>query len=326
MIYFSKIYRSGPHGQGGAVIGTLNFATLLNMKKTCLFAVLFICALAAQAQSAHVGASYVYSPDFNQVRAGGTVPLGLNAAIGIEGKYVDDKLSAEEGGFKDPVYSVYLPMQLDLDLVKLNLTPFYYFKHKSELEAFDDPYAFGATLQMVMNLQIDEVEDLYTQAYLQAGYAKQKGVLQKDGVSSDENYSQLAYTLGLRQNFFGAFTFHAAATAYQYPDGISDVQNFRGIFDQNDLAFTQSYDVSRALGKYALSARITRIWVEKRSTLYLGYHFAEFYTADSQHSFLAGNSFYVAPAARVDAAYNHLQNTGGNNKRDIFYINLNIAF
>lgn len=296
------------------------------MKKIFLFIVLFICALAAQAQSAHVGASYVYSPDFNQARLGVSVPLGINATIGAEGKYVEDKISAEEGGLKDPVYSVYLPMQLDLDLVKFNLTPFYYFKHKSELKAFDDPYAFGATLQLVMNLQIDEVEDLYTQAYVQAGYANQKGVLEKDDKLADENYSQLAYTLGLRQNFFGAFTFQAAATAYQYPDGISDVQNFRGILDQNDLAFTQSYDVSRALGKYAVSARITRIWAEERSTLYLGYHFAEFYTADPQHSFLAGNSFYVAPAARIDAAYNHLQNTGNKNKRDIFYINLNIAF
>ena len=136
----------------------------------------------------------------------------------------------------------------------------------------------------------------------------------------------MAYTLGLRQNFFSSFTFHVAATAYQYPDGIDGVEAFRGIMDQNDLAFTQSYDVSRALGKYALSARITRIWPQQHSTLYLGYHYAEFYTADPQHSFLVGNSFRVAAAAQLDVAYNHLQNTDGNDKRDILYAKLNIAF
>lgn len=295
------------------------------MKKILLFCLLSFAALSAQA-AVDASATYMYSSDYNQVRAGAVLPLGLNAAVGLEGRYVEDKFSEEEGAFQDPVYSVYLPIHLDLDLVKINLIPFYYFKNKSDNPLLQDTSAYGISTQLVMNLRQDEVEELYTQAYIGVSYARQKATLYREDTLSNENYTQMAYTLGLRQNFFGAFTFHVAGTAYQYPNGISDVKDFRGIMDQNDLAFTQSYDISRALGKYVLSTRITRVWPQKRSTLYAGYHYAEFYTADPQHSILVGNSFFVAANASLDVAYNHLQNTDGNNKRDILFVNLNFAF
>ncbi len=297
----------------------------MNMKKILLFCLLSFAALSAQA-AVDASATYMYSSDYNQVRAGAVLPLGLNAAVGLEGRYVEDKFSEEEGAFQDPVYSVYLPIHLDLDLVKINLIPFYYFKNKSDNPLLQDTSAYGISTQLVMNLRQDEVEELYTQAYIGVSYARQKATLYREDTLSNENYTQMAYTLGLRQNFFGAFTFHVAGTAYQYPNGISDVKDFRGIMDQNDLAFTQSYDISRALGKYVLSTRITRVWPQKRSTLYAGYHYAEFYTADPQHSILVGNSFFVAANASLDVAYNHLQNTDGNNKRDILFVNLNFAF
>ena len=298
----------------------------MNMKKIITLCVLFFAALQVQAASVNTLATYIYSSDHNQARLGAAVPLGLNASIGLEGRWVEDKFSVEEGAFKDPVYSVYLPMELDLDLIKLNLTPFYYFENKSANPLFQDASAYGVNARFTMNLRQDEVDQLYTQAYIGVSYANQKGSLFKNNTLSNEDYSQMAYTLGLRQNFFGSFTFHVAGTAYQYPNGIDGVEAFRGILDQNDLAFTQSYDINRALGKYALSARITRVWLENHSTLYVGYHYAEFYTADPQHSVLLGNSFYVAGNAWVDAAYNHLQNTDGKDKRDILFVNLNIAF
>lgn len=296
------------------------------MKKIIFSFILFSAALGAQAASLNTTASYVYSSDYNQARIGAAIPLGLNASIGLQGRYVEDKFSVEDGAFKDPIYSVYLPIRLDLDLVKLNITPFYYFENKSDDERFQDASAYGVNARLMTNLVEDEVNQLFTTAYIGVSYANQKGTLFEDGQASDEDYSQLAYTLGFLQNFFGTFVFQGAATAYQYPSGIDGVEYFRGIMDQNDLAFTQSYDINRALGKYVLSARISRLWPEKRSSLYVGYHFAEFYTADSQHSFLLGNTFYVTANAYVDAAYNHLQTTGGENKRDIFFINLNIAF
>ena len=292
-----------------------------------LFAGLFA-ALGAQASTVDVAASYIYSSDYNQARAGASIPLGTNMRIGAEGKYVADKLSVENGGLKNPVYSLYLPLQLNLESAQLALTPFYYFKNKSDLPLFQDASAYGISAQVTMNLVKDEVEELYTQAYLEAAYARQKGTVQEDKTDAWDNqyYDQAAFTLGLRQNFYNAFSFQAGATVYQYPDGISHVKNFRGILDQKDLGFAQSYDVSRALGKYVASARITRMWQENHSSLYAGYHYAEFYTADPQHSILVGNTFYLLRQVYVDMAYNHLQTSHSKNKRDVFFINLNIAF
>ena len=290
------------------------------MRKTILFIALFFAALGARAYNVDVTTSYIYSSEQNQAVVGALLPLGVNTVLGVQGKYVEDK---EPSFLKNNTYSLYLPMQFDLDLVKLNLTPFYYFKNEFASATQKDPYAYGLNAQLVMNLQQDEVEELYTQAYLGFSYARQNGAL----VNLEQtNYTQMAYTLGIRQNFFSAFTFHVAGTAFHYPDGISDVNSFYGVLNQNDLAYAQSYDVNRDLGKYTLSARFTRIWAQEQSTFYLGYHFAEFYTATAQHSFLLGNSFRVGQHAKIDAAYNHLRNTDNKDKRDIFFINLNIAF
>ena len=297
------------------------------MKKIIFLITLLCAAIVAHAYNLDTTATYIYSSDFNQARLGAAVPIGLNAVIGLEGKYVEDKLSTDQGGFKDPIYSLYLPIRLDLDLVKITLSPFYYFKNKSDLALFQDNQAYGIITQLAMNLVYDEVEEHFTQAYIAIAYAHQKGsALDQQNNWSNEQDDQFAYTLGVRQNFYNSFSFQMAGTAYQYPDGVSRIQQWRGILDQKDLAFTQSYDVSRALGKYALSARFARMWQEQRSSLYIGYHYMEFHTADPEHSLVLGNSFYVAEQARVDMAYNHLQNTDGKNKRDLFYINLNIAF
>ncbi|MBQ7908299.1 MAG: hypothetical protein IJ311_02230 [Elusimicrobiaceae bacterium] len=293
------------------------------MRKTILLFALFLGALGAQAYTVDTKLSYIYSSEHNQALVGAAVPLGVNTVIGLQGKYVEDK---KESFLKDNTYSVYLPLQLDLDLVNLHLTPFYYFKNELFTPGFDDIYAYGLNTQLVMNLQQNEIDETYTQAFVGISYARQKGVLEENFVSDDTLFTQLAYTLGIRQNFFNAFAFQVAGTAFHYPDGISEVNSFLGVLNQNDLAYVQSYDVNRELGKYTLSARITRVWAEEHSTLYFGYHFAEFYTADPQHSFLLGNSFRVGKYATVDTAYNHLRNTDDKDKRDLFFINLNIAF
>jgi len=284
---------------------------------------LLLTALGAQASVVDATASYVYSSHFNQARAGASVPIGTTASVGLEAKYVEDKF---DGGFHDPVYSVYMPIWVDLEIAKVSLLPFYYFKNHTHQDGLQDPFAFGVAGQLVMDLVNDEVQELYTQAYIGVGYARQKGTLFKDNDFKNRYYDETAFTLGLRQNFYGAYVFHFAGTIYQYPDGISRVESFRGIFDQNDFAFTQSYDVSRELGKYALSARFSRVWAEHRSSLYFGYHYAEFYTADPQHSILVGNTFYLAKQVNMDAAYNHILTVHNENRRDLFYVRLNVAF
>lgn len=293
------------------------------MRKIILLLVLFTAALGSQASVMDATASYIYSSDYNQARAGAALPIGTTASIGLEAKYVEDKL---EDGLKDPVYSIYMPISVDLEIAKINLVPFYYFKNKSHQLSKQDPSAFGISSQLVMNLVDDEVAELYTQGYIGVSFARQKGTVQQEDHLINRYYDQLAYTLGVRQNFYGAFGFQIAGTAYQYPDGISNVDNFYGILDQKDLAFTQSYDVSRALGKYALSARFTRFWADKHSSLYVGYHYMELYTADPQHSALVGNTFPITQQIHVDMAYNHICTVHNKNKRDLFYINVNVSF
>ena len=226
----------------------------------------------------------------------------------------------------DPVYSVYVPIQLNLDIAHLDLAPFYYFENDSQLAPFRKAGAYGLHAKLTMDLVQAEVDERRTQGYISVSYVRQKANLQSDNQWSHNYYDQAAFTLGIRQNFFGAFIFQADGTAFQYSDGISQVQNFYGIVDQKDLAFTQSFEVNRSLGKYTLSARITRAWTEQHSSLYLGYHYAEFYTADPQHSFLVGNTFRITKNAYMDLAYNHLQTSSNQNKRDLFFANLNIAF
>lgn len=298
----------------------------MSMRKIWLSLFLLVGFCAAYAEHLDVTTSYIYSSDFNQLRAGAAVPISYYASIGLEGKYVEDKSPAANNGFMNPVYSVYLPIQINLETAHFDLAPFYYFENKSQLTPFRKANAYGLHAQLTMDLVQDEVEDKHTQAYMAASYVRQKANVQTDNLWHHQYYDQAAFTLGVRQNFYNAFIFQADGTAFQYSDGISRVQNFYGMVDQKDLAFTQSFDVNRSLGKYTLSARITRLWPEQRSSLYVGYHYAEFYTADPQHSILVGNTFYVMKNAYVDIAFNHLQTTSNQNKRDLFFVNLNMAF
>lgn len=301
------------------------------MKKTLLSVLFtFCCSLSAFARTADVNAAYTFSSDFNQADASIQAALVPGVMAGLHARWVEDKVSSRPfyGGLKDPVYSVSLPVMVDLDLLTFHFTPFYYFKNKSDDARFQDASAFGATLTMATRLQEDSLDDLYTHAYLSASYARQKGTLFKDSFEDgahNQYYSQAAYTLGLRKSMYQAFVFDVAGSIFQYPDGIKDVNAWRGVLDQKDLAFLQTFDVVRDLPDYAVGARITRTWPDTRSSLYAGYRYGSFHTADPEHSILVGNSFRVTKHINADMAYNHLETIHGENKRDVFYITLGLA-
>lgn len=296
------------------------------MKKLLFILLSFFAVTAAGARTVDTTAAYTWASHFDQAEAGATVALSLNALAGVEAKYVKDK-HAEPEGFKNPVYSVYLPVHLDFDLLQISLRPFYYFNNKSENNPYQDASAFGLRTLFVMNLQDDTVNDLYTNAFVGASFARQKGtVFFDEGDAADQYYSQAAYTLGFYKDFFRTFGFQASATAFQYPDGITGVSGLRSVLNQTDLADAQTLDVVRELGKYTLNARLTRMWPDQGSTLYLGYAFNEFHTADPQHSFMVGNSFILAQRLSVDMAYNHVRTVHNQNKRDIFYVRIGMSF
>ncbi len=260
---------------------------------------------------------YTGSSDFNQVKARALWQFALNWSAGIEGKWAD------EDAFKKPVYEVKVPVVFETDLLSFHVSPFYYFENKSDHNTYN---AFGVSSKLIFTLQEDSLNEEYSHVYLGAAFARQEGVLWKGEDISNKYYSQTAYTLGLHKNFFRAFSFEGIATVFQYPDGIKGVDGWRGILDQQDLVSLQSYDIVHELPKYTAGARLTRLWADRRATVYVSYRFGEFYTADPEHSIALGNSFVLADRVQCDLAYNHLRTVHNKNKRDIFYAQLKFMF
>ena len=292
------------------------------MKKFILFFAFCIFSSAAlQARTVDVSAAYIGASHFDQVRAGLTMAPTLNLLAGVEAKMINER------AFEDPIYTVNVPIRLDFDLMKFELTPFYYFKNKSDNPQYQDASAYGINGRLIMTLQDDEVNDLYTHAAIGVSYARQDGTVFYDNDSfANEGFSQMAYTLELHKNFFRMFGFQAAASVFQYPDGITGVSGLRSIMDQQELAFTQTFDVVHDLAKYTVGARITRMWPDNNATLYLGYRYGEYYTADPEHSFIVGNSFAATRSISADIAYNHVRTIHNDNKRDISYARLVFSF
>ncbi len=290
------------------------------MKKIlCVATLLGACVVTTYAGQLTGTAGYAGSSEFNQVKASALWNFAINWQAGLEGKY------AKEDIFKDPVYAVKLPFSFNSDALSVTLSPFYYFKNKSDTQR--NYNAFGINGKLVLTLQDDAVNELYSHAYLAASFARQEGTRTYDSGKQTHNYfSQAAYTVGLHRNFYRTFSFEALGSAFQYPDGITGVTQVRGILDQQDMAYLQSYDIVHELPKYTVGARITRLWTDNRATIYASYRFGEFYTALPEHSIVVGNTFALRPSILCDFAYNHLQTTHNTNKRDIFYAQLKFIF
>lgn len=295
-----------------------------------LFFILTLSALAAsslQAKTLDVKASFLWSSDLNQASASLLASPFYFTKIGLGARYVKDMNQYAFGRLKDPIYSLTLPMLFQLEMMDVELTPFYYFKHESTNPDYQDASAYGATAALTLLMQNDQVNDIYTRARVGASYARQEGTLfQKASAPENTSYDQLAYFLKISHSMYRVYRMEVTGAAFQYPDGIKNVQAFRGIMNQQDLASLETLDVTRDLRKYAVGGRFSRIWPETGSTLYLGYSFTENYTADPDHSLLVGNSFFITKNVYFDAAYNHIETTGHDNKRDIFSLSANFAF
>lgn len=296
-------------------------------KLLLLLTAVFFAANAAQAKTVDARASYLWSSSKNQATASLLVAPTYNTQVGIAARYVKDMQKYSFGRLKDPIYSVYVPMLLQFELLDLELTPFYYFKHNAENPAYQDAYAYGVTAALTMLMENDQVNDIYTRARLGASYARQQGTLfTKEAAPENTDYDQVAYFLQLNHSMFQAYRLEAMGAAFQYPDGITGVTAWRGVMNQQDLVALQTLDITRDLRKYALGGRFVRTWAESGSALYVGYSFTENYTADPDHSFIIGNSFPLVKNVFLDLAYNHIETTRHKNKRDIFYVGLGTNF
>ena len=292
------------------------------MKKILsLFAVLSLSA-AGYAHTLDVSAAYTGSSRFDKVQAGVMASPVLNVHAGLQATWAN-----EHHLFAHPVYSVAAPIGLDFDWMQFDFRPFYYFNNTSHQDGIQNASAFGLQSMLWVTLQDDTVNDLYTHAFVGASFARQKGtVFFDDGAADNRYYSQAAYTLGVEQNFYQAFLFRVAGTAFQYPNGITGVAALRSVMDQQELADTQTLEIVHDLAKYALSARLTRQWTETNASFYVGYRYAEYYTAQADHSVIVGNAFPLFSQVSLNVCYNHLRTVHNANKRDIWQARLEMAF
>lgn len=298
------------------------------MRKFLLTLIVCLCTLCVYADTWESAVTYRTSKAFDTATVSLQKRLSLTLDAGLRAKYSKERL------FKDPIYAVYMPVEWNSELTGISITPFYYSKSKTKQDFRDelgrqdtDSYAYGISSRLVMTLQQDTVNDLYTHAYVGASFARQQGILAlKDGSADNQYYSQMAYTLGLHKNFFRSFSFEALGAAFQYPDGISKVAGLCSVLDQQDLAPLQSFDITHNLPKYTAGARLTRLWTDRQATLYLGYRFGEFYTADPEHSFIIGNTFALTQTIGADIAYNHLRTVHNKDKRDILHAQIHMNF
>ncbi|MBP5430209.1 MAG: hypothetical protein J6Y25_04960 [Elusimicrobiaceae bacterium] len=283
-----------------------------------LLVVLGFSSLSVSAGEITGTADYTGASAFQQVKVGGLWQFGLNWSTGLEAKMADEK------AFKNNVYEVKVPFQFSSDALSFSVTPFYYLKNTSDSKDYN---AFGISSQFILMLEDNAVDEIYSHVFMGAAFARQEGFLLAEGGDvHHQYYSQAAYTLGLHKNFYRAFSFEVLGTLFQYPDGVSNVDGWRGILDQQDLVSLQTYEIVHELPKYTFGGRITRMWAEKRATIYLGYRFGEFHTADPEHSFVIGNSFTLASWASLDFGYNHLRTVHNSHKRDIFHAQLKFVF
>lgn len=291
------------------------------MKKLTLLFVLSISALTLQARTVNVTASYAGGAHLDKEHLSATMALTLNTLVGVSAAAVNPR------NVKNTIYSLAVPVVLDLDIISFTLRPFYYFKNKSDNPLFQDASAYGLNAQMRMTLTDDRVENNYMYAVLGASFGRQKGTaFFQDATFENRYYSQAAYTFGISQVLYDAFGFELDGALFQYPDGVSDVAAFRGVLDQQDLARLLTLDFVSALPKYSIGARATRIWAQSGSTFYVSYRYGEFHTARAEHSVMLGNTFPIGEIISVDIAYNHVRDVDNKNRRDIGAVRLDISF
>ncbi len=218
--------------------------------------------------------------------------------------------------FESDIYSVNMPLSLSMDFVQAVLRPFYVF----EQDGLDGK---GAMLHFLINMKQDDVNSVYTQAFMSAAYIQQKAEVTRAATKIEE-YKEAAFSLGLRNNFYNTFFFTTDATAHVYPSGISDVSAFRAVTDQNMGANLDIYDSVFGLPKYSVGLKLARGF-ENKTSIYIGYRFVEMYLTPSVNSFIIGNDFPILKNLWADLGYNHTRDTDGN-KGDFVKLSLTYKF
>lgn len=221
-------------------------------------------------------------------------------------------------GYKDYLYSVNLPLSLNAGFTQIVLRPFYVFEQ-------DELDSKGAQLHFLMNIKQDDVNNVYSQAFLSAAYAHENAFVERtDGGADVQNYKQMAFSGGLRFNFYNTFFFTLGGTAHVYNSGISDVLALGSVTDKNTLANLDYYGAMFGAPKYSAGLKLARGF-ENKTNIYISYRFIEMYLQESLHSIIIGNEFPIYKNLWADAGYNHVIGTQSS-KEDYARLALNWKF
>lgn len=265
------------------------------MRKIFLTFVFIITGISAFALE--VAEGFTYNNSFWQNTISATQSLNYLMTIGF------DFDLTEHDDVDNHIYTFSLPFAIRAEDFGLIFTPFIMPDNANGASAK------GAKLSWTFGVKYDEVEQTSSHAFLSVGFADQNAYLQKKGqLPEKKNFYQLAYEGGLVLDYFNVYIFEISGNIFQYPSGISSVETFGGILDQQNIASLETFDYIYALPRGSAGLKIGWNSQESRSKNMLSYRFIEFYEKEisAYHSVKFQTTMMLNHRLSLILGYNHI--------------------
>ncbi|MBT3393354.1 MAG: hypothetical protein HN833_00245 [Elusimicrobiaceae bacterium] len=262
-----------------------------------LLTILFLGAVFSNAYAVYYKADYTASSSTNQARAG--IYTG-NPDILIFGAEYGYYYIQSENTAPKKAHSGYLPFFFNTSYGVLKVIPFYYHEPKIKKDGF------GATLGF--ESFIKENSDGYVKGFLDVSGTTSKDITVnlKDGSSENKDFNQLAYTLGVKTNYYDSFYVDVDINIFQYLSGVSKVSTHNLFIDQKDLAPLKTVAPIVNLPEYSAGLQFAKMFEDNKNKLILSYGLLKFHDAKTTHSFIIGNSLKIQRDVYFDIYYNYL--------------------
>lgn len=265
------------------------------MRKISLFLILTFIGISASALE--VADSFTYNNSFWQNSISVTHQLNYFLNLGFNFDLT------EHDDVDNHIYTFSLPFAAHTDGFGLILTPFI------TPDNANGASAQGAKLSCTFGVKNDEVDNTSSHAFLSVGFADQNAYVSRKGsLPKKENFYQLAYEGGIVLDYFSTYLFEISGNVFEYPSGISSVEAFGGILDQQKIADLETLDYIFALPKGSAGLKIGWNAQESRSENILSYRFIEFYEKElsAYHSVKFQSAMLLSHRLSFTLAYNHI--------------------
>ena len=275
--------------------------------KKIFFALILFCS-GIWVNALEISEDFTYNNNF--WKNGVSISQSINYAMNIG---LDFDLT-EHKDIKNHIYTFSLPIMLRGEEFGLSLRPFWIPDNANNASAF------GSKLFLTFNINYDDIEQIYSRAFFAVGFAAQDAYLVKTDLSlQKDNFYQLAYDGGVVFDYFNTYFFEIGGNIFEYLSGISSVESFGGVLDQQNIASLDTLNYVLNLPKGSAGIKITWNSKESMSENSLSYRFIEFYDKDisAHHSLKFSSKIALNSNFFVGLAYNHIFISGQKDK-DIF--------